>query len=496
MDYIKLLNLQSEPFSNSPDPSFFFLSKTYQDCLQNLEISIRLRRGLNLVVGDIGTGKTTLSRALIQQFQTEVDHFLFHLILDPSFKSEYDFLHALIMGFGISRPAVNSSFAYKEAIRQFLLDEGVRKGRVIVLVVDEGQKLNDVCLELLRDLLNFETNQYKLLQLIIMAQREFHEKIRDKRNLTDRINTFHTIRPLDRNETQDMIQFRLRKAGWTKSRPLFSQKAMDRIYHYSEGYPRRIITLCHHSLLLMLIRKADVVEPDIVENAVSQLYEYEEGAGAEGISFPSKGASSQKPRKGFILARRLRTFPVRRLFNPILSASLIFLLFVTLLWGTKHMNWINKEHAMEEPVASITHDDPFMPAVPGEGGGIHDAPLSGPGISAPIYPGQGSRTIDQPPQEPKEDRNEDDNEVIPMIVSEGDTILKLARRVYRGRIDQSCLEMIRGMNPHIPDLDHIEVGQRIFFPRFSDSGAELLAPSISPRQEFPLSTGEGDHENR
>ncbi|MGA1796218.1 MAG: AAA family ATPase [bacterium] len=495
MDYIKLLNLQSEPFSNSPDPSFFFLSKTYLDCLQNLEISIRLRRGLNLVVGDIGTGKTTLSRALIQQFQAEVDRFLFHLILDPSFKSEYDFLHALIMGFGITRPAVNSSFAYKEAIRQFLLDEGVQKGRVIVLIVDEGQKLNDVCLELLRDLLNFETNQYKLLQLIIMAQKEFHEKIRDKRNLTDRINTFHTIRPLDRNETQDMIQFRLRKAGWTKSRPLFSQKAIDRIYHYSEGYPRRIITLCHHSLLLMLIRKADVVEPDIVENAISQLYEYEEGAGADGVSLPSKGIASQKPRKGFSLSRRLRTFPVRRLFNPVLSASLIFLLFVTLLWGTKHMNWINREGAIEEPIASVTREAPITPAEPDEAGVSADVPLAGTGISEPSYTGQVARIMDEL-KEPEEDRREDVSEVIPMIVSEGDTILRLARRIYRSPMDQSLLEKIRGMNPHIPDLDHIEVGERVFFPRFSDSGAELLAPSFSAGKEFPFGAGEGDHENR
>ena len=170
MDYIKLLNLQSEPFSNSPDPSFFYLSRTYQDCLQNLEISIRLRRGLNLVLGDIGTGKTTLSRALIQQFQSEVDRFLFHLILDPSFKSESEFLYALIMGFGIPRPDKKSLFAYKEAIRQFLLAEGLQKGRVIVLIVDEGQKLNDVCLELLRDLLNFETNQFKLLQLLFIVK--------------------------------------------------------------------------------------------------------------------------------------------------------------------------------------------------------------------------------------------------------------------------------------------------------------------------------------
>ena len=136
-----------------------------------------------------------------------------------------------------------------------------------------------------------------------------------------------------------------------------------------------------------------------------------------------------------------------------------------------------------------------MPAEPGEEGISHDVPIAGTGITAPSYLGQASRIMDEP-QGPDENHREGDNDVIPMIVSEGDTILKLARRIYSSRMDRSLLEKIRGMNPHIPDLDHIEVGERIFFPRFTDSGTELLAPSFSPRQEFPFSMGEGDHENR
>lgn len=210
---------------------------------------------------------------------------------------------------------------------------------------------------------------------------------------------------------------------------------------------------------------------------------------------PSQRIASQKPRKRFSLWRSLRALPVRRLFNPVLSASLIFLLFVTLLWGTKHMNWINREDAIEEPVASITHEDTVLPEEPGEAGVGNDAPLAGSGISVPSYPGPAGGIMNEL-QGPEEDRREDDSEVIPMIVSQGDTILKLARRIYRSPMDRSLFEKIRGMNPHIPDLDHIEVGERILFPRFSDSGAELLAPSFSPRQEFPFYTGEGVHENR
>ncbi|MGA1839708.1 MAG: ExeA family protein [bacterium] len=527
MDYIKLLNLQSEPFSNSPDPSFFYLSPAYQDCLQNLEISIRLRRGLNLVLGDIGIGKTTLSRALIQQFQSEAERFQFHLILDPSFESEIEFLYALIMGFGISRPSNDSLFVYKESIRQFLLDEGLKKERIIVLIVDEGQKLNGVCLELLRDLLNFETNQFKLLQLIIMAQKEFHEKIREKRNLTDRINTFYEIRPLDRNETLDMIQFRLQKAGWTKKRPLFSSEAIDRIHYYSGGYPRRVITLCHHSLLFMLIRKSDIVGPEIVEYAISQLYEYKEESGKKRKACSSKTSIPYKPRKESILVKFVKPLRLRRLITPALLAILISLLFFTLHWGKKNMNLsslVDKDTKVEKSVITARLNTQDIDTQDMDSKKIDTRDI--------LTPEQEKRDLDKqaavnPVLEPRESYNKQlndsgksetpepytqtypvyafenkdklnlstylskvpetpsdkeikidylrpDSETVSRIVSEGDTIFKLARIIYEIEINSSILKKIREANPHISDLNHIEVGERVFFPKliFSDEGSQ------------------------
>ena len=482
MDYIKLLNLQSEPFSNSPDPSFFFLSRTYQDCLQNLEISIRLRRGLNLVLGDIGTGKTTLSRALIQQFQSEADQFLFHLILDPSFKTEQEFLYTLIMGFGINPPDKKNLFAYKEAIRQFLLTEGLQKGRVVVLIVDEGQKLNDVCLELLRDLLNFETNQFKLLQLIIMAQKEFHEKIKDKRNLTDRINTFYTIRPLDKNETRDMIQFRLGKAGWVQNHSLFSSKAMDRIYYYSQGYPRRIITICHHSLLMMLVKKADIVEPEMVEHAVSQLYEF--SADGKGYETGTISDADLPYRFGQRLNwTRLRDLlPFDHLLNPVLSTILIFILFLTLLWATRNMNWSNfndKNAMLEQPVVNtennVVNTENSIESFPVQAYENKNIPESG----------RYAYDISESPilnDEKKGFETTESHILTSMVVSEGDTIFNLAGKVYDIRINRAILEQIRQVNPHIIDLDHIEVGDRIFFPRlaFLDLAGTSPEPFFQP----------------
>ncbi|MGA1823685.1 MAG: AAA family ATPase [bacterium] len=268
MDYIKILNLTSEPFSNSPDPKFLFHSNRTLMCLQRLELSIRLRRGLSIVIGDVGTGKTTLSRSLIQRFQSETDKFKFYLIIDPCYVSEEDFLINLLKIFNISPPPTNSALAYKEAIRHFLLQGGIKKGKVIILIVDEAQKISDESLEVLRSLLNFETNEFKLLQLVIFAQTEFYDDINKKTNFTDRIDTLYTLKPLDEDDTRRMIEFRLHQAGWTNYQPLFTPNAIRLIYLYTQGFPRKIITTCHHCLLAMLISKKNQVDTSLVNQVL------------------------------------------------------------------------------------------------------------------------------------------------------------------------------------------------------------------------------------
>jgi len=271
MDYTTLLNLKKEPFSISPDPGFFYYSKDYQECLQKLELSIRLRRGLNIILGDVGTGKTTLSRALIQLFQGH-EEFRFHLILDPSFNSEYEFLLTLIKIFNIPMPEEKTVLAFKEAIRTNLLREGLERKRIVVLIIDETQKMDYPFLELLRDFLNFETNEYKLLQLVLLGQMEFLEKIKGKNNFMDRVNMIYFLKPLSLADTREMIEFRLRKAGYFSKETLFTKDAYRKIHGYSQGFPRKIVNLCHHCLLLMLIKKQRIVDRPLVEEVVKTLF--------------------------------------------------------------------------------------------------------------------------------------------------------------------------------------------------------------------------------
>ncbi len=268
MSYYEALHLQSEPFSTSPDPQFFYPSSSHDSALKRLEIAIRLRRGLNVILGDVGTGKTTLSRMLIQLFNDESD-FIFHMILDPSYKTEFQFLSSLGKIFGVS-PTFRSTLDYKDALEKYLFQKGVHENKTIVLLIDEGQKLAPTQIEILRTLLNYETNQYKLLQLVILSQIELLPKIRRIRNFMDRINLKYIINPLDEHETKALINFRLKQAGYVKSEQLFTDSAIRHVYEHTQGYPRKISMLCHDALEMLIMRERKIVDESLIEEIMAR----------------------------------------------------------------------------------------------------------------------------------------------------------------------------------------------------------------------------------
>ena len=255
MKYYKLLQLEREPFSNSPDPNYFFQSRQHLACLQKIELAVRLKRGLNVIVGHMGTGKTTLCRELIRRLALE-EEFDTHLILDPAFNDSRELLEALYELFYHANPPQDGTvLELKEAVKQILFTKGVDQQRTVVLIIDEGQKITSVCVEILRELLNYETNEFKLLQIVIFAQNEFDEVLAQHPNFTDRINVLHHLEPMGYADTCRMIRHRLKLAS-TTPRPLdmFSRPALWAIYRASRGYPRRIIHLCHQSVLTLIIQ--------------------------------------------------------------------------------------------------------------------------------------------------------------------------------------------------------------------------------------------------
>lgn len=273
MSYFKVLELEKEPFSTSPDPEFMYHSISHETALKRLEISIRLRRGLCLMLGDVGTGKTTLSRALLQAFASDRDY-VFHMILDPNFKSEFQFLNMLVKMFNII-PAFNSTLDFKEALEKYLFQKGVEENKTIVLLIDEAQKITQENLEVLRTLLNYETNEYKLLQLVIMAQTELLPRIRRINNFMDRIALKYTINPLDELETKQMIDFRLKKAGCMRGASLFEKEAIKLIHDYTQGYPRKISMICHDALESLVMYEKETVDKDIIHSLIKSRKAYE-----------------------------------------------------------------------------------------------------------------------------------------------------------------------------------------------------------------------------
>ena len=261
MEYFKLLHLAKEPFSNSPDPAFFYASEQHKDCIQKLEIALRLRRGLNVVTGEVGTGKTTLCRQLIQAFSGD-PRISAGLVLDPDFSDPRSFLSAVVHMMTSRKPALVDTIPdMKEHLKNYLFQKGVEEDRTVVLIVDEGQKMSPACLETLRELLNFETNEYKLLQIIIFAQNEFSDTLDQLPNLADRINLYYRLGPLNFKDSRELIHHRLQLAVGPEGsgRRLFSLPAQWRIFRLSGGYPRKIIHLCHQSLLAMIIQNKAVV---------------------------------------------------------------------------------------------------------------------------------------------------------------------------------------------------------------------------------------------
>ena len=211
-----------------------------------------------MVIGDVGTGKTTLCRQLIRSFAGDKDAET-HLILDPSFSSPLDFLSTVAEMFEQVKvepgaPGSNDR-QIKEIIKKYIFRKAVDEKKTIILIIDEGQKIPVFCLEILREFLNYETNEYKLLQIVIFAQKEFADTLKDHANFADRINLYHTLGPLNFHDTKMMIRFRLKKSsGAAKTINPFTYPALLAIYRDTGGYPRKIINLCHRCILAMIIQ--------------------------------------------------------------------------------------------------------------------------------------------------------------------------------------------------------------------------------------------------
>ena len=458
MDYFSILNLNREPFSNSPDPDFFYGSRQHLDCLQKLELALRLRRGLNVIIGDVGTGKTTLCRQLIRRF-TDTEEFETHLILDPHYTSTTEFLASVAAMFkGRKPPRDTNDWQLKELIKQYLFGRGVDEGKTVILIIDEGQKLPIFCMELLREFLNYETNEFKLLQIVIFAQVEFQNTIRDYANFADRINLYHHLKPMNFRDSRAMIRFRLEKSSNNfKTYSFFSLPALMIIYLATGGYPRKIINLCHRCVLTMIIQNKTAVDMFLARMCIGRV-------------FPNR-------------SRRTKKIAVA-LGIPVVA--------LTVLVAAFGFNWFGFLPAFSKPAAGPVHltaselprvdsspaTAPIQPAgektdsTPPPAAAITPAPvavpaadsltLKDPMASAPPAAAQVPAAVPARPADQNHNRQYADS-LGQVTLMRSETLSGLIQSVY-GDYNSKYFKSLILANPSIDDPDRVTIGQTVVLP--------------------------------
>jgi general secretion pathway protein A len=290
-----------KPFSLTPDPKFLYLSKQHQGALEHMLYGVSQREGFMAIVGDVGTGKTTLCRCLLDRLEKNIK---VALILNPLL-SDMDLLRTCVHDLKIRSPrnppakpvlvgaaAEQSSGPARytqitspetdwiqragkkdllDALNEFLLEQH-HQGGSTVLILDEAQNLSLEVMEQLRILSNLETEKEKLLQIIFVGQLELNEKLQlpALKQLTQRISVRYEITPLSKDEAKNYINHRILVAG-AGAKVTFNRSSLNEIYNYSRGYPRLINLVCDRSLLAGYNTQADTITVAHVKQAIHSL---------------------------------------------------------------------------------------------------------------------------------------------------------------------------------------------------------------------------------
>jgi general secretion pathway protein A len=238
--------LSQVPFNITPDPSFLYLSASHREGLAQLSYGIRARKGFVVLTGEVGTGKTTLIHALLNDLNGSAQTALiFSTIVSPA-----DLLRSVCEEFGLIEPKrpLQEIHDYLVSLNEFLL-ESYRKGENCALIIDESQNLSAEVLESIRLLSNFETSKDKLLQILLVGQPELAVRLNspELRQLKQRVMLRHHLRALSLQESCEYVSNRLRVAGG--DRTIFTPNALESIHSYSAGIPRIVNVLCDNALL-------------------------------------------------------------------------------------------------------------------------------------------------------------------------------------------------------------------------------------------------------
>ena len=265
--YESFFALKQKPFSITSNPSFLYLSERHKEALSHLTYGIKERLGFIEITGEIGAGKTTICRALLNQLDDRTKTaFIFNSNL-----SELQLMQAIVEDLGIKTDKKNKSALFSE-LNSFLIEQLALNNNV-VLIIDEAQNLSLKLLEQIRMLSNLESENEKLIQIVLVGQPELREKLSSSslRQLRQRICVRYHIGPLKSEEILPYILHRLSLAGANGNAPFFDDNAIHEIFRYSGGIPRLINIVCNKALLTGFVLEERHITEEIIKKSIKEI---------------------------------------------------------------------------------------------------------------------------------------------------------------------------------------------------------------------------------
>jgi type II secretory pathway predicted ATPase ExeA/phage tail protein X len=495
--YHKFYGLRESPFGLTPDPRFLFASEAHKEALAHIAYGIEERRGFVLVVGEVGTGKTTLIRRVLQRLDPDVKSvFLFNSSLGFD-----ELLEAILRDLEVphqSRRRVDLI----DTLNEFLLQEN-SAGRRVVLIIDEAQHLSAAVLEHIRMLSNLETARSKLLQIVLVGQPELGLRLgqTNLRQLRQRIGLVAELKPLSRSDTIKYVRHRLAVAGRTEG--IFTRLALRAVYRASGGIPRLINVICDKSLVLGYASDKARIGRRIVKQVARDWIVFRAPGGAAPAASSPRRAAERRVRPG---RRRAPWGQIAAVaIGSLLATGFLVgrpgaqLASVSLPDGVRSIassaaGWASEATAralvaVQPPATDVSRDGPPAAAEVTKGPEADAAaPPRLPAAEPPAQPAAESSPHPQavamtpepsPPDEAMAAAPEPSppgkavavtpepsppgKAVATATVQPGDTLSWLLYSVY-GRADDTVVDLVQIANPGLADIDVLTPGQRLRFP--------------------------------
>jgi general secretion pathway protein A len=291
--FLSFFGLQEQPFAATADPAYYYATAAHRESLFHLWNTVDERLGIAVVMGNYGTGKTTLLRKLLTGMRSKPEKYNTAVIASPipSWTS-FSLLEGITAQFGL-QPETRSFVAYMDALYQYLL---AARNRITTLIIDDAQNLNKRGqLELLRLVQNLETPQHKLLNLVLFAQMEWVPVLRAAPNFEQRISTTYTLGPINLDDTRSLIQFRLRQAGSGDKGPIFDDSAIKVLHAFADGSPRVSVTLARNALLLAYQLRTRHIGQSIVLHTIQRTTMPDDVKHARVANAVTMGTDERKP---------------------------------------------------------------------------------------------------------------------------------------------------------------------------------------------------------